>query len=61
VSASPAAPACYTSRLTGARKDDDTHWVGTHHLEGDFPGGVVDLDFRFTLRDGRVEALTIAP
>jgi ketosteroid isomerase-like protein len=51
----------YTSRLTGARKDDAAHWVATHHLEGDFPGGAVDLDFRFTLRDGKVGALTIAP
>ena len=51
----------YTSRLTGARGSDGADWVATHHLEGDFPGGVVDLDFHFTLQDGLVSALTIAP
>jgi hypothetical protein len=32
-----------------------------HHLEGDFPGGVVDLHFRFTLRDALIARLVIEP
>jgi hypothetical protein len=32
-----------------------------HHLEGDFPGGVADLHFRFTLRDGLISRLVIEP
>ena len=51
----------YTIELTGAEKIDDEHYTATNHLEGDFPGGVVDLHFRFTLRDGRIARLVIEP
>ena len=51
----------YTSELIGAERIDETHYVAVHHLVGNFPGGVVDLRFAFTLRDGHVAALTIAP
>ncbi len=51
----------YTIELTGTEKLDEDHYVATHHLEGDFPGGVADLHFRFTLRDGKIAALTIEP
>ncbi|MFJ5104599.1 hypothetical protein [Streptomyces sp. NPDC088554] len=40
---------------------DATHYIATQHLEGDFPGGAVDLRYRFTLRDDRIERLVIAP
>lgn len=33
----------------------------TEHLEGDFPGGVVDLEFVFALKGGRIAALMIFP
>jgi len=49
----------YTTRLTDARRADATHCVATQRLEGDFPGGVVDLHYRFTLRDDLVERLLI--
>ncbi|GHJ35541.1 nuclear transport factor 2 family protein [Streptomyces sp. TS71-3] len=51
----------YTSELVAAERVDDEHYVTVHHLEGDFPGGTVDLRFRFTLRDGRVAGLVIEP
>jgi ketosteroid isomerase-like protein len=51
----------YTIELTGTERIDDAHYVATHHLEGNFPGGVVDLHFRFTLRGDRISALTIEP
>ncbi|MCZ2830754.1 nuclear transport factor 2 family protein [Modestobacter sp. VKM Ac-2986] len=51
----------FTTELTGAERLDDEHWVVTSHLEGDFPGGVVDLRYRFTLRGDRIAVLTIAP
>jgi ketosteroid isomerase-like protein len=51
----------YTIELTGAQRIDDQHYVAIHHLEGNFPGGVVDLHFTFTLRDGRISKLTIEP
>lgn len=52
----------YTTELVGARRVDDTHWVATHRLEGDFPGGVAELDFRFTTASsGLIAELVIAP
>jgi len=49
----------YTIELIDAEKIDDEHYTAINHLEGDFPGGVVDLHFRFTLRDGRIARLVI--
>jgi hypothetical protein len=40
---------------------DDEHWVVVNHLEGDFPGGAVDLAYRFTLVADRIGELVIAP
>jgi ketosteroid isomerase-like protein len=51
----------YTIELTNARRVDDEHYVAIHHLEGNFPGGVVDLKFTLALRDGRISQLTIEP
>ena len=51
----------YTIELVSAQRVDDEHYVAVHHLEGNFPGGVVDLRFRFTLRDGRIAELVIEP
>jgi ketosteroid isomerase-like protein len=51
----------YTIELTGASRIDDDHYVAIHHLEGNFPGQVADLLFKFTLRDGRISQLTIEP
>jgi len=51
----------YTTELTRATKIDDEHFDALHHLEGDFPGGVVDLHYRFTLRDARIAHLVIEP
>jgi ketosteroid isomerase-like protein len=51
----------YTIELTGARRIDDEHYVAIHHLEGNFPGGLVDLQYKFTLREGCISQLTIEP
>lgn len=50
----------YTIDLIGARQVDDATYVATHHLEGNFPGGIADLDFTFTLQDGLITRLVIA-
>lgn len=47
-----------TDEITGTRRDGDV-WVVTHHLEGDFPGGTVDLDHRFALAGEHVARLDI--
>lgn len=49
----------YTTELVGAERVDDTHWVATHHLEGDFPGGVADLDYRFAMEGDLIGHLLI--
>lgn len=51
----------YTTELRGAEHVDDAHWVVHHHIEGDFPGGVADLAYRFTIADGLITELVIAP
>jgi ketosteroid isomerase-like protein len=51
----------YTVELAAAAQIDSDHFDLLHHLEGDFPGGVVDLHFRFTLRDGHIAQLVIEP
>jgi ketosteroid isomerase-like protein len=51
----------YTTELTGAERVDDEHWVAVNHLEGDFPGGVADLRYRFTTDGGLIAELVIAP
>lgn len=51
----------YTTELIGAERRDDQHWVAVNRLEGDFPGGLVDLRYRFTLTDDLISELVIAP
>ncbi|SDP74798.1 SnoaL-like domain-containing protein [Streptomyces sp. cf386] len=51
----------YTIHLTGAQQSDTAHYIATHHLEGNFPGGTIDLRYRFTLRDDLIEHLAIEP
>ncbi|WP_035717289.1 nuclear transport factor 2 family protein [Gordonia terrae] len=50
----------YTSEFTGATTTAEIIDVG-QHLHGDFPGGVVDLHYRFTLRDALISRLVIEP
>jgi ketosteroid isomerase-like protein len=51
----------FTAEVTGASEVDGQHFDVAHHLEGDFPGGVADLHFRFTLAGGLIAQLVIAP
>lgn len=51
----------YTTELTSATKTDDVHYDVVQHLEGNFPGGVIDLHYRFTLRGGSIARLIIEP
>ena len=51
----------YTMEMTGAERVDADRYDVVHHLEGNFPGGQVDLHFRFTLHDGAITQLVIEP
>ena len=48
----------YTDEVTRVGRDGDV-WVVGHHLEGDFPGGTADLDYRFALEDDRIARIDI--
>jgi len=54
----------YTTEFTGAtvleRATNTTADVG-QHLEGDFPGGVADLHYRFTLDGALISRVVIEP
>ena len=51
----------YTRTSTGAAAVDADTWLVTNRLEGDFPGGVVDLGYRFRLAGDAIDELLIAP
>jgi ketosteroid isomerase-like protein len=50
----------YTTELVGSERIDDEHWVVLNHLEGNFPGGVAELSYRFTIDGDRITELVIA-
>lgn len=49
----------YTTELVEARRLDETRWAVLNRIEGDFPGNVADLTYRFTVVGGRISELTI--
>jgi uncharacterized protein (TIGR02246 family) len=49
----------YTTEVTEVRREADDRWVVSVRLVGDFPGGVADLDQRFTVRGGALADLHI--
>ena len=49
----------YTIEAVGAQQSDDNHYVIVNHLEGDFPGGKVDLRYQFELENGLIKSLII--
>ena len=55
----------YTVQVTGAKALGQADGAERHdvhlHLEGNFPGGQVDLTDRFALRGGRIASLEIVP
>jgi hypothetical protein len=51
----------YTRSLLGASAEEPEIWLIRNRLEGDFPGGVVDLRYRFTLVNGLIADLVIVP
>lgn len=50
----------YTTELLTVDRQDADRWVVGIRLEGDFPGGVADLDYRFGLDHDLIRELTIA-
>ena len=51
----------YTRRFVAAQQLDASTWLVENRLEGDFPGGVVELRYQFRLSDDLISELVIAP
>jgi hypothetical protein len=51
----------FTRSLVSAEPDGDDTWLVINHLEGDFPGGVVDLRYQFVVAGDLISELVIAP
>jgi hypothetical protein len=51
----------YTRTLIGVSEVSPDCWRITNRLEGNFPGGIVDLSYEFVLKDRLIATLTIAP
>jgi ketosteroid isomerase-like protein len=51
----------YTRTLLDAQAVESNSWLITNHLEGDFPGGTVDLRYQFVLKDDLIAELVIEP
>ena len=51
----------FTRSLLRAEATGADTWLVVNHLEGNFPGGVVDLRYRFVLAAGLISELVIAP
>ena len=51
----------YTTELTGVRSAGSSSHVVTAHLEGNFPGGEVDLNYSFDLAGDLIDRLEISP
>ena len=51
----------YTRTFLDATSERPNLWLVSNRLEGNFPGGVVDLRYLFTLVDGLIADLAILP
>jgi ketosteroid isomerase-like protein len=51
----------FTRTLLGAEPSGADSWYVRNRLEGDFPGGIVDLRYEFTVDGGLISRLSIAP
>lgn len=58
---SAAAEYTWERSLLDASSSDASVWLVSQNLTGDFPGGTVDLQYRFTLTGGLISELVIAP
>ena len=50
----------YTTDLLSVEGEDEGEYIARVHLEGNFPGGTVDLHYRFTVDGDSIRRLEIA-
>jgi ketosteroid isomerase-like protein len=51
----------YTTEVLGIDPTGDEQYIAQVHLEGNFPGGKVDLKYSFTIANDRIARLQITP
>ncbi len=51
----------FTRTLVSAEPVGTDGWLVVNHLEGNFPGGVVDLRYQFVVTGDQISELVIAP
>jgi hypothetical protein len=51
----------YTTEVVGVEPAGEGQHVARVHLEGNFPGGTVDLRYRFSIDGDSIRRLEIAP
>jgi ketosteroid isomerase-like protein len=51
----------YTRTVVSAEDIETDRWLVTNHLEGDFPGGQVDLSYEFRLDGELITRFVIGP
>ncbi|HTD49558.1 MAG TPA: nuclear transport factor 2 family protein [Acidimicrobiia bacterium] len=51
----------FTRSLVAAQATGANSWIVLNHLEGNFPGGVVDLRYQFVTAGDLIAELVIAP
>ena len=49
----------YTTQVLEVHEDDEDEYSALVRLEGNFPGGVVELEYHFTLAGGQIKSLEI--
>jgi hypothetical protein len=57
----PASKYTYTTEISHLEPVDDDRYRASGRLRGNFPGGTADLKWDFTIRDGLISRLEIAP
>ena len=57
----PASKYSYTTEVRGSQAVEADRYLVTGRLTGNFPGGIADLKFDFTIANGAISRLVIAP
>ena len=57
----PASKYAYRTEVTGAEAVGPDRYLVTGRLTGNFPGGIANLRFDFTIADEQISRLVIAP
>jgi hypothetical protein len=55
----PASEYAYTTRVFGTKHGTENEYIVTGRLDGNFPGGTANLQWRFTLMGDRIKTLHI--